>query len=81
MKQREANAAVPALVKRSMMPNRVVVTAKDIMNITGKSNRSAQRLLREIRRVHGKDRMAMVTLMEFCDHTALSAETVERYLT
>jgi len=63
-----------------MQLNRIVIYAKDIGRITGKSDRYARTILRDIRKKHGKQKHQFVSLTEFCSHTGLDPEEVSKYL-
>ena len=63
-----------------MQLNRIVIYAKDIGRITGKSDRHARTILNDIRKKHGKQKHQFVTLAEFCTHTGLNPEDVTPYL-
>jgi hypothetical protein len=62
------------------IPNRIVVYAKDIMNITGRRERAARKLLAQIRKAGGKTRGAFVSVEEFCTYTGLRPEHVAVFL-
>jgi hypothetical protein len=64
----------------SPLPNRIVVYAKDIMNITGRRERAARKLLASIRRRYKKRRGTFVSIEEFCTYTGLKAEHVSAFL-
>ncbi len=59
---------------------RMVVHVKDVMAISGISERSARRWLANIRKMHNKPVTAFVTLEEFCAFTGLKREQVIEYL-
>jgi hypothetical protein len=61
-------------------PNRIVIYSKDVMNITGRSERGARRLLERIRRHNGKVKNDFVTVGEFCRYTGLTEEFVRPFL-
>jgi hypothetical protein len=61
-------------------PTRIVIYVKDVMNITGRSERTARYLLFNIRKHFGKERGAFVTIEEFCEFTGMKREGVERFL-
>ena len=65
---------------QSKMPQRAVIHAKDVMNITGYSDRNARRLLQDIRKAVGKLDDQLVTVQEFCFFTGIEEETVRMYL-
>jgi hypothetical protein len=62
------------------VPNRIVLQTKDIMLITGKSERTSRRLLKEIRKSGGNTRVSFVSLEQFCAFTGMSREEVIPYL-
>ena len=51
--------------------NRLCIYAKDISNITGKGQRYAQRLLKNIRFVLNKSEHQFVTVKEFAEYTGI----------
>jgi predicted DNA-binding transcriptional regulator AlpA len=62
------------------VPNRIVLNTKDIMLITGKSERTSRRLLKEIRRSARNTRVSFVSLEQFCAFTGMTREEVIPYL-
>ena len=62
----------------SLIP--VVICAKDIMRITGRSMRYARRVIRAIREKHGKSHGQFISLKELCDHIGLHEEDVLKHL-
>jgi hypothetical protein len=62
------------------LPNRIVVYAKDVMNITGRKERAAYKLLAQIRKKYKKPRESFISIDEFCAYTGLKEEKVERFL-
>ena len=48
------------------MPNRIVVYARDVENMTGRKPRTARKLLQDIRTKYNKEKDAFVTIREFC---------------
>lgn len=63
-----------------LLPTRVIVYPKDVMNITGRRHRAARKLLERIRLRKGKGPEAFVTLDEFCSYTGLKEEEVRPFL-
>ncbi|MCW3091393.1 MAG: hypothetical protein JWP81_2462 [Ferruginibacter sp.] len=57
--------------------HRIVICAKDIMVITGKSERTARRIIAAIRLSNNLPAHSMVTLPQFCEQTGLSEECVK----
>jgi len=53
------------------IPNRIVIYAKDIMNITGRKERAARKLHPSIRKKYRKKKGAFISIYEFCEFTAL----------
>jgi hypothetical protein len=62
------------------IPPRLVIYAKDVMNITGRQERTARKLLAKIRRQQNKPPGAFVSIDEFCQHTGLKEEKVIHFL-
>ena len=67
-------------IPHKVIPNRIVIFAKDVMNITGRKERAARDLLKRIRKENGKAPKQFVTLSEFCKHTGLPEEEVKSFL-
>ncbi len=53
---------------------RVVIYSKDIEKITGKSGRSARKIMSAIRKKLGKEKHQFVSLSEFCVYTGISGK-------
>jgi hypothetical protein len=62
------------------IPNRLVIYTKDVMNITGRKERTAQKLLAQIRAHYQKSKEDFITLSEFCTFTGLKEEQVLPFL-
>lgn len=62
------------------IPNRIVIYTKDVMNITGRSERTARRLMASIRKACNKDKEAFISIEEFCAFTGLKEEKVQPFL-
>lgn len=62
------------------MPNRVVVYAKDVSNITGLRRRAAAKLLANVRCKFGKEPSAFVTVSEFAAATGIAEEVIRPFL-
>ena len=60
------------------MNPRIAIFAKDIQYITGRTERYARKLLKELREHHGKASHQFVSLGEFCEYTGLPYEEVVR---
>ena len=62
------------------IPNRIVIYAKDIMNITGRKERAARKLLARIRKKYKKENGDFISVDEFCEFTSLKKESVSTFL-
>lgn len=62
------------------LPNRIVVYARDVMNITGRKERAAYKLLALIRKKYNKPKEAFISIDEFCAYTGLKEDKVEKFL-
>jgi hypothetical protein len=62
------------------IPNRIVIYPKDVMNITGRRDRTARKLLTRIRKKFHKKKGEFITLEEFCGYTGLKPEHVTNFL-
>ena len=63
-----------------LVPNRICIYAKDIQNITGKKERTARKLLSDLRQKLGKQKNDLVTIQDFCHYTGLQEEHVTKFL-
>jgi len=59
---------------------RICVYPKDVQRITGKSEKSGQRLLKKIREQLGKNDHQFITTDEFANYTGIAPELIEQYL-
>jgi hypothetical protein len=59
---------------------RIVIYAKDVENITGRKERTARKILQEIREKLGKQKWEFVSIKEFCDYTGLKEEDVKNQM-
>ncbi|MCU7549226.1 hypothetical protein OCK74_08870 [Chitinophagaceae bacterium LB-8] len=66
---------------QEIVPTRIVIYAKDISNITGKKERTARKIIAQIRRRYNKKPGDLITIYEFCEHTGISEERVRQFLT
>jgi hypothetical protein len=62
------------------IPPRIVIYTKDVMNITGRKERTARKLLSEIRKQQGKKQTDFITVEEFCQYTGLREEKIYPFL-
>lgn len=59
---------------------RMCIYPKDVQLITGKSERYGRTLLKQIKMKLEKDKRHFVSIEEFCQHTGLDHEQVQKYL-
>lgn len=57
-------------------PKRICIYPKDIMRITGKTERYGRKLLDRIRMKNLKTEDQFITIEEFCDYSGLKIEQV-----
>lgn len=62
------------------VPQRITIYPKDIENITGRSARTARKLLQKIRMALNKPSSAFITVKEFCAFTGIDEELVKDFL-
>jgi hypothetical protein len=62
------------------VPNRIIIYTKDVVNITGKKERTARNLMSRIRAANGKSKSDLITIDEFCAFTRLKPEHVITFL-
>jgi hypothetical protein len=62
------------------LPPRAVIYTKDVMNITGRKERTCRKLLSNIRKRHGKKRADFVTVGEFSQFTGIEEEKIYPFL-
>ena len=60
--------------------NRMIICAKDIVCITGKTERTARRMLAKVKTIHHKPKGGLVTLEEFCNNAGLKTADVLEFL-
>ncbi|MAM28754.1 MAG: hypothetical protein CMC13_06995 [Flavobacteriaceae bacterium] len=64
-----------------MKTQRLCIYPKDIQRITGKSERSARRLLANVKEYFGKQPHHLISAEEFAEYTGLDAALISEYLT
>lgn len=64
----------------SLKMNRACIYPKDVQRITGKSEKSGQRLLKRIKEDLGKENHQFITTDEFSIYTGISKEIILEYL-
>jgi len=62
------------------IPVRIVIYAKDVINITGRKERAAWKMLAQIRKKYNKEKGQFVTIYEFCEYTGIKEERVLPFL-
>jgi hypothetical protein len=62
------------------IPNRIVIYAKDVMNITGRKERAARKLIARIKKKYKKEKGEFISVEEFCEFTGLKEEKVAPFL-
>lgn len=67
-------------IMQKIIPNRMVIFARDIQNITGRSERTSRLLLQKIRHALGKKPGQYISVAEFCRFTGLSEDEVQGFL-
>jgi len=60
--------------------NRICIYPKDIVRITGKSERYARKLLERIKKEYSKKEYQFISVEEFCQFTGLKVEQVQPLL-
>jgi hypothetical protein len=58
----------------------MVIYPKDVQYLTGKTERTARRLMKAIRKKLGKEKHQMISVREFCEYTGLREDDVLRRL-
>ncbi len=64
----------------SIKLKRICIYPKDVQRITGKSEKSGQRLLNKIKKELGKENHQFITTEEFAKYSGISIETIHEYL-
>lgn len=67
-------------IMQKIIPDRMVIFARDIQNITGRSERTSRLLMQKIRKALGKKVGQFISIAEFCQYTGLSEEEVRSFL-
>lgn len=61
-------------------PSRLCIYPKDVMRITGKSERYSRTLLNKIKASLGKEEHQFISIKDFCKFTGLDEECVTLFL-
>lgn len=67
-------------IMQKIIPDRMVIFARDIQNITGRSERTSRLLMQKIRKALGKKVGQFISIAEFCRYTGLCEEEVQSFL-
>ena len=59
---------------------RICIYPKDVQILTGKSERSARKIIARLKVLHAKDKHQFISVKEFCDYTGLEETEVKRQL-
>lgn len=59
-----------------MEQGRIILTCKDVMRITGKSQRQSQAIITQIKKQLDKQRHQPVTIGEFCNYLNIDRQEV-----
>jgi len=65
---------------KSFKTERVCIYPKDVQRITGKSEKSGQRLFRKIRKEGGKKDHQFITTNEFAEYSGIAIDLIKEYL-
>jgi hypothetical protein len=65
---------------QAMITERICIYPKDVMLITGRSERSGCRLLQTIRKKYNKTKHQFVSIFEFSEYTGLQIEEIRTFL-
>ncbi|RPD39573.1 hypothetical protein [Chitinophaga barathri] len=63
-----------------MIPGRVVIYVRDVINITGRSESGARALLQKIRKALGKKPDQCITINEFCEYSGIAEKIVREFM-
>ena len=64
----------------SKVPNRIMIYAKDVQNITGLKRRTANAIMQKIRTYYNKKANDFITIIEFCGFYKLDQTLVREFL-
>lgn len=59
---------------------RICIYAKDIQQITGKSERQSRNIIMKIRELHNKQKHQAITVDEFCSYIGINPASVMQLL-
>ncbi len=64
----------------SIKLRRICIYPKDVQRMTGKSEKTSQRLLNKIRKELGKENHQFITSEEFAQYSGISIDMIQAYL-
>jgi hypothetical protein len=59
---------------------RICIYPKDVQILTGKSERSARKIIAKLKLMHSKDKHQFISVKEFCDYAGLEEMEVKKLL-
>ncbi len=59
---------------------RICIYPKDVQLLTGKSERSARKIIARLKLIHSKNKHQLVSVKEFCDYIGLEEMEVKKLL-
>lgn len=59
---------------------RLVIYASDVERMTGRSPRTARKMLQDIRKKNNKSKSAFVTVREFAEHSGIDEASIKDFL-
>ena len=62
------------------IPPRICIYMKDVMNITGRKERAAWKLMAAIRKKYNKQKGQFITISEFCEYTGIKEQNILSHL-
>lgn len=62
------------------IPQRIIIYPKDVASITGRSERTARRLIQRVRLMFGKSQEEFVTVKEFCSVYGIEEELIRDFI-
>ena len=77
---RSISFIIKSIMPMNVIPNRIAIYAKDIQNITGRSERTARKMLATIRKKLNKQKREFITIEEFCRYAGFKAEQIINFL-
>ena len=66
--------------KRVGPPNQYVIEAKDVARLLNRSLRSAQRIIKKIKKYYDKPDRCLITVTDFCNYYGFNEQSVQKML-